>query len=84
MAQVALIIREKGSSWAGRPPVVAIFDDEAEARAALFDYVCANWEDEMFDADMPEDSDDAVDQYFEVAAEAYDIAPMSQQEAARC
>lgn len=74
MAQVALIIREKGSSWAGRPPVVTTYADEETARRALEEYVLANWESEMDEAEMPDDPEDAVDQYFEAVAEAYDIA----------
>jgi hypothetical protein len=76
----ALIIREKGSSWAGRPPCVTIHADEETARAALVDYVIANWGDEMNDVDLPESSEDAVDQYFEDVLESYDIAPVLAQE----
>jgi hypothetical protein len=74
----ALIIREKGSSWAGRPACVTIHADEETARVALVDYVIANWEDEMSDVDLPEANEDAVDQYFDNVAEAYEIAEVTE------
>jgi hypothetical protein len=83
MGQVALVIREKGISWAGRPPRVTIHADEETARAALVDYVIANWQDEMTDVDLPESSDDAFDLYFENVLESYDIAPVLAQDEGR-
>jgi hypothetical protein len=69
-----LVIRELGSSWAGRGPRATIHATEAEAEAALVDYVRNNWDSEMDGDELPEDEEDMVSQYFENVLEAYDIA----------
>jgi len=68
-----LTIRERNNSWAGRSPFTSLHPTEAEAKAALLDYVRRNWDSEM-GADPPEDPDEMVDGYFSEVLEAYDIS----------
>ena len=42
-----MIIRERGSSWAGRNPVALIHSSWEEAQAELVDYVRENWDAKM-------------------------------------
>ena len=68
-----LMIRERGSSWAGREPIAIIHPSREEAQAELVDYVRENWDAKM-DQDSPEDDDELIDQYFDQVLEEYDIA----------
>jgi hypothetical protein len=67
-----LIIRERGSSWAGRGPIAQIHPTEEDAYAELVDYVRENWDAKM-DIDFPEDEDEAVEKYFDCVLEEYII-----------
>jgi len=69
-----LTISELGSSWAGRSPVASTHPTEAEAHAALVDYVRNNWDSEMDGLELPPEEDAMVDTYFENVPEAYTIA----------
>ena len=68
-----LIIRERGSSWAGREPIATVHTTREEAQAELADYVREMWNAKM-DEDPPEDDDDMIDHYFGKVLEEYDIA----------
>ena len=65
-----LIIREQGSSWAGRDPIATIHPRREEAEAELVDYVRKMWDAKM-DQDPPEDDDEAIGQYFDKVLEEY-------------
>lgn len=67
-----LMIRERGSSWAGRNPMATIHPSREEAEAELVDYVREMWEAKM-DQDAPEDDDEMVEQYFDKVLEEYVI-----------
>ena len=58
-----LIIRERGSSWAGRDPIATIHPSREEAEAELLAYVREMWEVKM-DQVPPEDDDEIVERYF--------------------
>ena len=58
-----LIIRERGSSWAGRDPIATIHPSREEAEAELLAYVREMWE-VMMDQVPPEDDDEIVERYF--------------------
>jgi len=65
-----LIIRERGSSWAGRDPIATIHPSREEAEAELLAYVREMWEAKM-DQDPPEDDDEIVERYFDKVLEEY-------------
>ncbi len=71
-----LTIRERGDSWAGRPPVRTVHASYAQAQDELLDYVRRNWDAEM-GTDQPEDPDDMVRQYFADVLETYEISETS-------
>lgn len=73
-----LTIRERNNSWAGRSPFASLHATEAEANAALLDYVRRNWESEV-GADAPDDPDEIVNEYFSEVLEAYDISETAPQ-----
>jgi hypothetical protein len=70
---MVLIIRELGNSWAGRPAVASLHENREAAESELLAYVRRNWEFEI-GIPPPEDPEDVVREYFNEAAEAYDIA----------
>lgn len=67
-----LTIRERGHSWAGRPPVTTTHASRAEAEVALVEYVRRNWDAEV-GTEPPDDSQQMIDEYFADALEAYEI-----------
>lgn len=68
-----LMIRERGSSWAGREPIATLHASRGEAEAELADYVRGNWEAKM-SYEPPDDDYELVEQYFDKVLEAYEIA----------
>jgi hypothetical protein len=72
-----LTVGERGSSWAGRPPVATRHDTREEAEAELLDYVERNWDSEMDGEERPEDPTEMIGQYFEVVLERYEIVEAS-------
>jgi len=68
-----LVIRERGSSWAGRDPIAVVHPSRDEAKPELVDYVRENWDTRMDEA-PPENEDELVGRYFDNVLEAYDIA----------
>jgi len=73
-----LMIRERGSSWAGRDPIATIHSSREAARADLVDYVKESWDAKM-DMEAPEDDDELIDQYFDHVLEEYDITETASQ-----
>ena len=67
-----LIIRERGSSWAGRDPISHIHPSREKADAELVDYVRENWDAKM-DEDPPKDDDELIEKYFDCVLEEYII-----------
>jgi hypothetical protein len=72
-----LTIREKGHSWAGRPPFATLHNSSAEARGELIAYVERRWDSEMDGDERPADPDEMIDQYFDFVLESYDIAQIA-------
>lgn len=72
-ARYVLSIRELGSSWAGRSPVVRRYPTEQAAKDALISYVRENWEAELGGLEMPDDPEEMIQAYFEDVDEQYDI-----------
>jgi hypothetical protein len=68
-----LIIKERGHSWAGRPPVKSSHPTREEAEAELTRYVRANWDIEVGADDPPDDPTAMVQEYFADVLESYDI-----------
>lgn len=73
-----LMIRERGSSWAGRDPIATIHSSREAAMAELVDYVRENWDAKM-DVEPPEDDDELIDLYFDHVLEEYAIAETASQ-----
>ena len=73
-----LVIKERGHSWAGRPPVTTTHASRADAEAALLEYVRRNWDTEI-GAEPPADPQQMVDNYFEDVLEAYEIVEQVEQ-----
>lgn len=71
-----LTIKERNHSWAGRGPVRSEHASEAEAHAALVDYVKRNWEAEVGE-EAPADEDEMVEEYFAEVMESYTIRELS-------
>jgi len=71
-----LSIKERGSSWAGREPIVMTFPTREEAKQEIANYVVEYWDHKM-DIDKPEDPDDMVDTYFDHVFEEYEIVEVS-------
>lgn len=62
-----------GRAWSGRSAIVKTFDTREEAEAALAEYVIVNWGMEMDDIDLPDDTAQAVAEYFVDSEESYAI-----------
>jgi hypothetical protein len=67
-----LTIRERNHSWAGRPPRSTTHPTQAEADAALLEYVQRNWESEV-GTELPANAGLLINEYFDEVLEAYDI-----------
>ena len=68
-----LFIKERGHSWAGRPPVKSSHATHEDAEAELVRYVRANWDAEVGTDDPPDDPAAMVQQYFADVLESYNI-----------
>jgi hypothetical protein len=68
-----LVIKERGHSWAGRPPVTSSHATRDEAEAELVSYVRANWDAEVSTDDPPDDPAEMVREYFADVLESYNI-----------
>ena len=68
-----LVIKERGSSWAGRPPRQSSHATREEAEAELLQYVRDNWDTELDSDEPPEDPAVMIQEYFTDVLEAYDI-----------
>ena len=67
-----LTIKERGHSWAGRPPLTTVHATRAEAEAELLKYVQLNWESEM-GTDPPNEPTEMIAEYFSEVLEAYEV-----------
>lgn len=68
-----LVIKERGSSWAGRPPRQSSHATRQEAEAELLDYVRENWDTELDSDEPPDDPATMVQEYFADVLESYTI-----------
>ena len=66
-------IKERGYSWAGRPPRVTNHATHEEAEAELLQYVRDNWDTELDSDDPPDDPAVMVQEYFTDVLESYNI-----------
>jgi hypothetical protein len=70
-----LVIKERGHSWAGRPPAKSSHTTREEAEAELARCVRANWDAEVGnDGPPPDDQAAMVHEYFDEVLESYDIS----------
>ena len=72
-----LVIQERGSSWAGRPPRRSSHATREEAEAELLDYVRENWDTELDSDEPPDDPAAMVKEYFADVLESYTITEQS-------
>lgn len=68
-----LVIKDRGQSWAGRPPAKSSHGTREEAEAELVRYVRTNWDAEVGSDEPPDDPAAMVQEYFADVLESYNI-----------
>lgn len=69
-----LVISEVSNSWAGRGPLASTHATQAEAQAALVQWVRENWDVEMDGDPLPDDEEEMIRQFFDFVLQKYEIA----------